>query len=146
MNEQITIKADVNLTDSISSIGSTLIMDAGFWMPISLIVSIILVQFAKSVLKHYVPRKYINWRKAATFLVAYIIGFQVGMYYLEGDNVTKWATFIGFVNPFFYLMLKSLAVKRDWFVLQSMLKMRPLVKNEDGSVDFDQTTTFMTPK
>jgi len=140
MTEQTTI------TDSISGMGATLIMDAGFWMPVSLIVSIVIVQLAKSVLKHYVPRKYLGWRKAATFFLAYIIGFQAGMYYLEGNNVHKWATFIGFINPFVYLMLKSMAIKRDWFVLQSLLKMRPLVKKPDGSVNFDETTTFMSKR
>ena len=134
------------ITDSITGVGANLILDAGFWMPVSLIVSIVIVQLAKSVLKHFVPREYLGWRKAATFFMAYIIGFQVGLYYLEGDNVHKWATFIGFINPFFYLMLKSMAVKKDWFVLQSLLKMRPLVKSADGNISFDETTTFMSKK
>jgi len=116
---------------------------AGFWIVIALIVAMILVQGGKAILKHIVPRKFLFWRKAATFIIAYLIGFQAGLYYLDGNDIHKWATFVGFVNPVIYMALKAIAVKRDWMVLQSIMKMRPIIKDDDGRMRFDETQTFM---
>jgi len=111
----------------------------------ALIVAMILMQGVKAVIKEIWPESWSpKFRTWAIFCTAYIIGFQAGAYFIEGEYIHKWAAFIGFSNPIIYYSLTQWAKAKNKLVLLSVLKMRPIVRNKKtGEMSLCDTQTFM---
>lgn len=132
--------------DQILALLDQMLKSAGFWLPIALIASLIVVQGIKTVLKYLVPYKHKRFRKWSTFGIAYIIGYQASLFFIQTPDAHKWAVFIGLVNPVVYFFLVQYAVLNNRLVLLSLLKMRPLKKQADGELGLDDTQTFFVNK
>jgi len=135
-------EADLDLSAQIIQALSDMLASGGFWLIIALLATLVVMQGIKSVLKTTIPPKYKKHRKWVTFIIAYIVGFQCGLYFLEGEDVHKWAVVIGLINPMVYFAVLQVAIAKNWMVIQSVLKMRPLLVQGDGSVKLDDTQAF----
>jgi len=132
------------MIDSLTEYAINALSSAGFWLPISMILAMILVQFIKGIVKGLVPRKYIEARKNGIRLVAFVIGYSIGLFFIDGPDIYKWAAVVGLTNPTLYIILKSISQTRNIIWLQAALKMRPATVAADGSVSFDPNDTLIT--
>ena len=101
----------------------------GFWLPIALIASIVVVQKAKKILKPLIAAKY---HKLAFFALSFAIGYGSGYLLLTGADAAKWAIIVGLTNPVIYAALSSWAQINDKTWILSILKQAPVKKNESG--------------
>ncbi|MGD2065560.1 MAG: hypothetical protein PVI43_00135 [Candidatus Bathyarchaeota archaeon] len=139
----VNVDANVDLTSQIMGILGDVVQSTGIWLPMALLVSIVLVQGIKMLLKSLIPLEWKQYRKFATFIIAYVLGFIVGVYFIPGDDSTKYAAFVGAVNPSVYFILVQYAVARNRIVLLSWLKMRPLKRSIEGELSLEDTQTFI---
>jgi len=146
MKTEVQITTNVDLTDAAMGWATAAMDSSSFWIVPALFASMIVVQFFKGLIKCSISAKHREVRKGVTQFVAFIIGYIVGIFLIESPDASKWAVLTGICNPVLYIGLKTLAVSRNWYTLQSMLKMRPLIKNPDGSVTFDRTQTILLRK
>jgi hypothetical protein len=139
----ITVTAEVDLSTQILQALAEMLQSGGFWLLVAMLTSMVVVQGAKVVLKAVVPIRFRRLRKWGVFVLAYIVGFQCGMYFIDGEDRHKWSVFVGLVNPVIYFLLVQYALSGGRMVLLSVLKMRPLVKADDGTLSLGETQTFM---
>ena len=113
-----------------------------------LIGSLVIVQFIKDVLKTVLPSKYKYFRKKMTQVMAFGIGYTLGLFLLDSPDAEKWAVMTGLLNPVLYLGLKAYARSKKVIWLESVLKMRPPITSKDGEVCFspDETLIASRPK
>ena len=139
---QVKVTASTDLSSQLTGMLSDMITSGGFWLIISLIAAMVVMQGVKAVLKAFIPNKFKKARTWITFVLAYFVGYFCGLYFLTGDDAEKWATLIGLINPCIYFVLVQYAVARKKMVLLSLLKMRPLTEH-DGEVKLSETHTFL---
>ena len=123
-----------------------LINSGGMWLIPALIASLILVQFVKDILKTVLPPKHKYLRKKAIQVIAFGIGYTLGIYLLDGPDAGKWAVLTGICNPALYLGLKAYARSKKIIWLESVLKMRPPVTDADGVVGFSPDETLIVSR
>ena len=131
--------------DEVTSILSDAYQSGGIWLPIALLLSMIIMQGVKSLVKRFWNPKDKFYRTGMIFIAAYFIGFQCGVYFIEGEDSHKWAVLIGIINPMLYFMLVQYAKAKNHIVLLSALKMRPVVE-VNGEWKLHETQTFMVNK
>ena len=120
-----------------------LINSGGMWLVPALIASLIIVQFVKDIMKTVLPPKHKYLRQKLTQVMAFGIGYSLGLYLLDPPDAEKWAVLTGICNPALYLGLKAYARSKKIVWLESVLKMRPPVTNEDGVVGFSPDETLI---
>ena len=123
-----------------------LITSGGIWLIPSLFASLIVVQFAKDILKSCMPRERRQLRKKLTQVMAFGIGYGIGLYLLESPSAGKWAVLTGLFNPVVYLGLKSYARSKEVVWLESVLKMRPPITDQHGAVGFSPDETLIVSR
>ena len=127
--------------DEVITILSDIYQSGGFWLVIALLAALILMQGVKAVIKEFWHPKNLHFRTWVIFIIAYVVGFQCGNYFLEGNDSHKWAVFIGLSNPIVYILLVRYATVKKHIILLSALKMRPIVE-VDGQWKLHETQTF----
>jgi len=132
------------MTDDFTNYIIKALSSAGFWLPISMILALMMVQIVKGIVKDIVPRKYLEVRKHGTRLTAFIIGYCIGIYFIDSPDTYKWSIVVGLTNPTLYIILKSISRTRNIIWLQAALKMRPATVSKDGTVTFDPRETMIT--
>ena len=112
---------------------------------LALLAALILMQGAKAVVKELWPSRWSpTYRTWVIFIIAYMVGFQTGLYFLDGQYSHKIAAAIGLCNPMVYYGLTQWARAKNRLVLLSLLKMRPIQRNrETGELSLNDTQTFM---
>ena len=123
-----------------------LLASGGVWLVPALMCSMILVQGLKAVVKAWCGFMSHRYRVWLIRVIAFIVGYAIGLESLTGDDVEKWAVVVGLVNPILYFGLVQYAVAKEKMVLLSILKMRPLKKSKNGDLSLDDTQTFFVGK
>jgi hypothetical protein len=123
-----------------------MINSGGMWLVPALIASLIVVQFIKDILKTVLPPKHKYLRKKMTQVMAFGIGYTLGLYLLDSPDAEKWAVLTGICNPTLYMGLKSYARSKKIVWLESVLKMRPPVTDESGNVVFSPDETLIVSR
>ncbi len=144
MTEQLTVEAHLDLSDQVIAVVSDFVATGGMWLPVALIAAMVLMQGVKAIIKQVMADKYKKSRRWLTFVCAYLVGFQCGVYFLDGADAHKLAVFIGLINPLVYFTLVQYAVSRKRLVLLSLLKMRPIDENKPDRLH--ETQTFMAKR
>lgn len=122
------------------------IHSGGIWLIPALIASLIVVQFIKDILKTVFPPRHTYFRKKFTQVMAFGIGYTLGLYLLDSPSAEKWAVLTGICNPVLYMGLKSYARSNKIVWLQSVLKMRPPVTKPNGEVGFSPDETLIASR
>lgn len=147
---QTTVTTNIDLTDQIMNLVLSFMADVNYWLLFALLVAMIITQGVKNFLKVIIPLKFRPFRKSIVAIIAYIAGFNATLLFIDGTSMTdnlKWASLVGFINPMFYVMLKSIAVSREWHVMQAVMRMRPLKRDAEGNlIGVDDTQMFMVGK
>jgi hypothetical protein len=123
-----------------------MVASGGVWLVPALLASLIIVQFLKDILKAILPSKHKFLRQKFTQIMAFGIGYSIGLYLLDSPDAEKWAVLTGICNPALYICLKAYARSKKVVWLESVLKMRPPVTDAEGKVGFNDNTTLMTPR
>jgi hypothetical protein len=123
-----------------------ILTSGGMWLVPALIASLIVVQFIKDILKTVLPPRHRYLRKKMIQVMAFGIGYTLGLYLLDSPDAEKWAVLTGLFNPALYLGLKAYARSKKIVWLESVLKMRPPITDEKGVVGFSPNETLITSR
>ena len=146
----VNVTGNVDLTDSLMAQVASLFSNHNFWMfLVSMLATMILMQGVKAVIKQCMHGKAKKSRRWVTFGLAFVIGYTMARFFLHTESGIErnWAVLAGLLNPMIYFFLLQYSRVREKVVMESVLKMRPPVKNEEtGKWSVDDTQTFMVQK
>lgn len=118
---------------------------AGYMFFIAVLVTLILTQGAKAVIKNFWPvawgKRYRAW---SIFVVAYGIGYWAGQKFLSGSDIHQLSIVIGLVTPIVFHTLEQYAIIKEKILLLSVLKMRSVDRDGDGKLSLHETQQFWT--
>jgi len=117
-----------------------------FWLLISLLTTLVVVQFFKAAVKHYAKGKWQPFTITASILFfAVIAGYTLTRLFLEMPSVEerRLAMAIALLNVAIYEGTLAYARRKGWVNFEAMLRMKRVQKNEEGD-EFvsDQTMIF----
>ena len=127
----------------IDGIIDQMLASGGFWLPVALVLSMVVVNIAKMGCKTFLKNKGFKYYPILFRVVAYAAGFSCGVFFLEGADAIKWAVVLGLVNPVVYHFLENYAVENDKKVLLSVLKGHRIHTDKDGNTTVEDTQQFM---
>lgn len=112
-------------------------LSGGLWLILALPLAMQLVNVFKPVVRDLVPHR--TYRRLGLFLMAYCIGFGLGVLLIDSPDSWKWAIFIGVINPVVYQYLLNRAIANDNLARIALLKGRQLTRKTDGELSVDET-------
>ena len=141
LEQQVIIKLDNAPTLSFMDVGMEVLqsiwLSGGMWLFLALPLAMQLVNVFKPVMRELIHNR--SYRRLSLFLMAYCIGFGLGMLLLTGPDRWKWAIFIGVINPVIYQFMLNRAIATDNVSRIASLKGRILVRKSDGKLSADET-------
>ena len=135
---QVTVQGNTDVSDILMSLVQQV---ADFWIVISILVTLTLVQMIKVVLKHYqdryAPDSDPMVRKIFLFIIAMLIGYYTARGFLKGGDLEDWKLYafaIAFLNPLIYQVILIVANRMGWIRVVGLLKMRKVIEDENGKL------------
>lgn len=122
---------------------SQLAEHAGFWFIVAVLVTMILTQGGKVVVKNFWPvawgKRYRTW---SIFVTAFFIGYWSGQKFLKSSDIHELSIFVGVITPIIYHTLEQYAIIKEKILLLSVLKMRSVDRDHDGKISLHETQQF----
>ena len=146
----VQVTGHAGITDAVMAQVGALFSNPNFWLFMaSMLVTIVLMQGAKALMKTLMKKRTPKFRRWSTFILAFIIGYWTARFFLHTDSETErnWAVLCGVLNPFVYWVALQYAVIKNRMILLSVLKMRPVrrtVVDDKVILSLDDTQSFMT--
>lgn len=125
------------ISDIGASIASQVWASGGLWLLLALPCAMAVMNVFKPVVRDLVHDR--AKRRLTLFLMAYVIGFGLGMLLLTGPDRWKWSIFIGIINPVVYNWMLNKAIATNNLARVASLKGRELVRKSDGELSADET-------
>lgn len=121
-----------------------------FWLLISLVTTLVVVQFFKAGVKHYCKGRVQPFTITTIILLfAVVAGYVLTRLFLEIDSVEerRLAMAVALLNVAIYEMSLVYVKRKKWVHLEAMLRMKKVQKNDVGEQFVsDQTMLFNKDK
>ena len=128
------------MLDKVEQILGAAIQSGGMWLPIALIIALVVMQAVKAAVKALWPSfAPVRLRQWLIFILAYLVGYRCGIWFIDSPDAEKWAVVVGLVNPVIYFGLVQYAVAKNRLILLSVLKMRSIKRDATGNLALDET-------
>ncbi len=155
------VEGEVNLTDQLMTLVTDLfnVNSLAFQITISILATLVAIQFVKIVVKHYVntyrPQTDKMLRKIVLTSLSLYAGYSITLAVLQPGvtpNPELVAKGVGLFNPVVFVLLSFLVDsmasregnwQRFWIRVYAMLKGRKTKENEDGTLSVEDTVIFM---
>ena len=141
LEQQVTIKLDTAPSLSVMDFGMEALqavwLSGGLWLLLALPLAMQLTNIFKPVVRDLVPHR--TYRRLGLFLMAYLIGYGLGVLLIDSPDSWKWAIFIGVINPVVYQYMLNRAIANDNLARIALLKGRQLTRKSDGELSVDET-------